>query len=392
MDWNFDEIIDRRGTNCVKCDLNKAIFGREDIIPLWVADMDFLTPKFITEKLRERTQHSIFSYSFRDNEFYQSIIDWVERRHNWKIKKEWICFSPGIVPALNFSTLSYTDINDSIIIQTPVYPPFYTSVQNHNRRLVCNELVQRDGRWEMDFDALEKQIDSTTKMIVLCNPHNPVGRAWTKEELQTFAEICINNDLTIVSDDIHCDLTLPGNTYIPLASINEEIAQRTVTCIAPSKTFNVAGLATSAIIIPDEERRNAFLKTIQDLHIENGNIFGTIASTEAFKHGDEWLDALMQYIDDNAKYVCSFLNERIPEIIPSKLEATFLMWLDCRKLGMKGKALKDFFVWKAGVGLNEGSEFGQNGEGFMRLNIATPRAVLQQALLNIEKAIKQIRQ
>ena len=229
-------------------------------------------------------------------------------------------------------------------------------------------------------------------MIVLCNPHNPVGRAWTKEELQTFAEICINNDLTIVSDDIHCDLTLPGNTYIPLASINEEIAQRTVTCIAPSKTFNVAGLATSAIIIPDEERRNAFLKTIQDLHIENGNIFGTIASTEAFKHGDEWLDALMQYIDDNAKYVCSFLNERIPEIIPSKLEATFLMWLDCRKLGMKGKALKDFFVWKAGVGLNEGSEFGQNGEGFMRLNIATPRAVLQQALLNIEKAIKQIRQ
>lgn len=392
MDWNFDERIDRQGTNCVKCDLNKAIFGREDIIPLWVADMDFLTPKFITEKLRERTQHGIFSYSFRDDDFFQSIIDWVRRRHNWKIKKEWICFSPGIVPALNFSTLSYTSIDDSIIIQTPVYPPFHTAASDHNRRLVCNELIEADGGWKMDFNALEEQIDSTTKMMILCNPHNPVGRAWTREELEMLADICVRHNLTVISDDIHCDLIIPGHEHIFFASISEEMAQRTITCIAPSKTFNVAGLATSAIIIPDEEKRKAFLKTTEALHITYGNIFGTIASTEAFKHGDEWLDALMRYIGDNAKFVRDFLSEKVPEIVPSKLEATFLMWLDCRKLGMTGQELKDFFVWKAGVGMNEGSEFGKNGEGFMRLNIATPRSVLQEALSKIETAIKEIRE
>jgi cystathionine beta-lyase len=391
MRWNFDEPVGRKGTSCLKHDLAAKVFGKEDIIPLWVADMDFKTPGFILDKFQERIDHGVFGYTYRDDNYYQSIIDWMDRRHQWKIKKEWISFSPGIVSALNFAILTFTEPGDSIIVQTPVYPPIFSSVLAHNRNLIINQLTNNKGRWEMDIDSFEASIDNNTKMFLLTSPHNPVGRVWSKEELGKITDICLKNNILILSDDIHCDLLLPGNKHIPIATLSDEIANQSITCIAPSKTFNVAGLSTSAIIIPNGEIRKKFKDTIKNLHVTDGNLFGSIALTEAFTYGDEWLDALMDYIAGNMKFVTDFLAERIPEIIPSSLEATFLMWLDCRSLNLSDDGLKTLFVDQAGVGMNMGSSFGKGGEGFMRMNIGTQRIVIEKALIRIEKAVASLK-
>jgi cystathionine beta-lyase len=387
MGWNFDEPVSRKGTSCLKYDLAAEVFGKEDIIPLWVADMDFKTPDFILDKFRERIKHGVFGYTYRDDEYYQSIIDWMERRHQWKIKKEWILFTPGVVSALNFAKLTFTGPGDSIIVQTPVYPPVFSSVSAHNRNLIINQLTNDNGRWKMDVDSFEASITGNTKMFILTSPHNPVGRVWSKEELGRIADICLKNNILILSDDIHCDLLLPGNRHTPIATLGDEIADLSITCTAPSKTFNVAGLSTSAIIIPNGEIRKKFKEMAKNLHVSNGNLFGSIALTEAFTNGDEWLDALMDYIAGNMKFVSDFLADRIPEIVPSSLEATFLMWLDCRSLNLSDEGLKTLFVDKAGVGMNMGSNFGRGGEGFMRMNIGTQRAVIEKALTRIEKAV-----
>ncbi len=391
MMWNFDEPVDRKGTSCLKHDLAAKVFGKEDIIPLWVADMDFKAPGFILDKLRERVNHGVFGYTFRDDRYHQSIIGWMGRRHQWNIKQEWISFSPGIVSAINFAILTFTKPGDSIIVQTPVYPPIFSSVTAHDRKLTINQLKNNNGRWEMDTDAFEASITSDTRMFILSSPHNPVGRVWSKEELRRIAEICLKNNILILSDDIHCDLLLPGNKHIPLATLGNDIADITITCVAPSKTFNVAGLSTSAIIIPNEELRTSFQNTTKNLHITDGNLFGAIAFTEAFENGDGWLDALMEYIAGNEKFVAGFFNERMPEIIPVRNEATFLMWLDCRSLGLSDKGLNALFVDQAGVGMNPGSSFGKGGEGFMRMNIGTPKSVLEKALTRIEKAVASLK-
>jgi cysteine-S-conjugate beta-lyase len=391
MRWNFDEPVEREGTNCVKYDLRLETFGKKDIIPMWVADMDFKTPEFIIDKLRSRLQHEIMGYSFRPDEFYNSISRWVEKRHGWKVDKEWICFCPGIVPALNLSTLTFTRPGDSIIVQPPVYTPFFSAVETHGRNIVYNQLIEKDGKWSMDLESLSASVSESTKMIIISNPHNPVGRAWSRQELEALAAICLKNNILILSDEIHCDLVLPGYSHTPVASISDAIAEITVTCLAPSKTFNLAGLSTSTLIIPNHVLRKYFNRKIESLHIGNGNIFGTVASISAYSEGEEWLDQLMEYLAKNVEFVTNFCRENIPEIIPVRSEATYMIWLDCRKLGMSGKELQDFFVGKAAIGMNEGSSFGPGGEGFMRMNIGTTMQIITRAMEQIEKAVKSIR-
>lgn len=391
MRWNFDEEVKREGSDSIKYDLRYETFGRKDVIPMWVADMDFKTPDFIINKLKDRMQHEIFGYSFRPPEYYFSIVKWLHKRHNWKIDKDWICFSPGIVPALNLCTLAFTRPGDSIIVQPPVYFPFFSAVESHGRNLAYNSLTEKDGKWTMDYDSLISVVDETTKMIILSNPHNPVGRAWTREELGKLAEICLKKNILILSDEIHCDLVFPEFVHTPVASLSEEIAEITVTCIAPSKTFNLAGLSTSSMIISNPVLRKYFNRKIESLHIGNGNIFGTITSIAAYSEGHEWLDSLLSYLEDNIKYVQKYCYEMIPEIIPCETEATYMIWLDCRKLSMSGKELQDFFVNKAGIGMNEGSTFGPGGEGFMRMNIGTTRQTVTKALEHIEKAVEALR-
>ena len=389
--WNFDEPDRREGTDCIKYDRREEIFGVKNIIPMWVADMDFNTPDFVVESLQKRLKHEIFGYSFRPDEYYVSMINWLKSRHNWNVEKDWISFCPGIVPALNFCTLAYTQPGDSIIVQPPVYFPFFSAAESHGRKLIYNKLIESEGKSVMDYNSLVSGIDSKTRMIFISNPHNPVGRVWTPEELNNLADICLNNNILMISDEIHCDLVLPGFTHYPLASLSEKIAAKTVTLIAPSKTFNLAGLSTSSVIIPDPSLRKSFNRIVDNLHVGNGNIFGTIASISAYTNGHKWLDALLDYIDHNVEFVKDYCREMIPEIIPIQPEATYMIWLDCRKFAMTGKELQNFFVTKAGVGMNEGSTFGPGGEGFMRMNLGATHNTVMKAMEQIEKAVESIR-
>ncbi len=389
--WNFDEPAKREGTNCIKYDLRQETFGVKDAIPMWVADMDFNTPDFVVKSLQERLNHEIYGYSLRPPEYYSSIIDWLNCRHNWKVEKEWISFCPGIVPALNFCTLAFTQPGDSIVVQPPVYFPFFSAVESHGRKLIYNRLIESEGKWVMDYDSLITGIDDKTRMIMISNPHNPIGRVWTPEELIRLTDICVKKNILIISDEIHCDLILPGFNHTPVAKLSEKVAENTITCIAPSKTFNLAGLSTSSVIISNPVLRKSFNRIVENLHIGNGNIFGTIASIAAYTHGHKWLDALLDYVDHNIDFVEDYFRKMIPEIIPVQPEATYMIWLDCRKFGMTGKELQNFFIHKAGVGMNEGSTFGPGGEGFMRMNIATTHQTVMKAMEQIEKAVSSLR-
>jgi cystathionine beta-lyase len=390
MKWNFDEAPGREGTDCVKYDLRKETFGTEKIIPMWVADMDFKTPDFIVDALRSRLEHEIYGYSFKPDIYFNSIINWLQTRHGWHIKKEWICFSPGIVPALNFCTLAFTQPGDSIIVQPPVYFPFFTAVEPHGRTLVYNQLVEKNGEWNIDFDGLKNCINKKTRMLIFSNPHNPLGKVWKKDELIELAEICNSNNILILSDEIHSDLVLPGNKHYPVARLGKKFADNTVTCIAPSKTFNLAGMSTSSVIISNPDHRAAFNKIVGGLHVGSGNIFGTVASSAAYSTGHQWVEELLQYLQYNVDYVIDYFHKKIPLIKPLVPEATFMIWLDCRSLQMSGKELNDFFITRAGVGMNEGSVFGPGGEGYMRMNIGCPKSVVNKAMGNIEKAINSL--
>ena len=391
MSWNFDAPVSREGTDCIKYDLRKETFGVEDVIPMWVADMDFKTPDFIVTALQKLLNHEIYGYSFRPAEYFQSIIDWFSSRHSWQIEKEWISFCPGIVPALNLCTLAFTQPGDSIIVQSPVYFPFFSAVEGHDRKLILNRLKESDGKWEMDLESLVESIEGRTKMIIISNPHNPVGRAWSPEELNELSEICIKRNILILADEIHCDLVLPGFKHTSIPGLSENVAERTITAISPSKTFNLAGLSTSSVIIPDPGLRKSFNRIIDSLHLGNGNIFGTVASIAAYSQGHSWLADLLEYVDQNVDFVVEYCRRMIPEIVPVQPEATYMIWLDCRKLGMQGKELQKFFITQAGIGMNEGTTFGPGGEGFMRMNLATTHTMVIKAMEQIEKAVSSIR-
>lgn len=387
MTYNFDEPVDRQGTSSVKFDLRKDVFGKEDVIPMWVADMDFKTPPFIIEAIKKRLDHEILGYTVRRKEYFSSIAEWVKRRYSWNIETDWISFSPGIVPAVNMSVLAFTSPGDGVIIQPPVYFPFFPAVQDHDRLLISNPLIEVDGKWTFDLDDLNRKAEQGAKMIILSNPHNPVGRAWTKYELSALAAICLKNNILILSDEIHSDLVLPGHHHTPVASLSDEIADITLTCIAPSKTFNLAGMATSSVIISNSEIRAKYDRMVEKLHIGMGNLLGAEASIAAYTHGDEWLGQLLVYINNNAEFVVDFCRENLPVIKPVMPEATYMIWLDCRQMGMNPEELNRFFIEKAGLGLNEGSTFGSGGNGYMRMNLACPIDTVREAMRRLRDAV-----
>ena len=380
MTYNFDEIIERHNTASIKYDLLSTIFGKEDVLPMWVADMDFRTPDFVLEAIRERAEHEILGYSIRTDAYFDSLIKWLKRRHNWEIQKEWVAFSPGIVPALNMAVLAFTQPNDKIIVQPPVYFPFFGAVKDHNRELMHNPLIMRDGRYHMDYDNLEKLCRDGASMLILCNPHNPAGNAWTPDELKKMADICLKYNVLMVSDEIHSDLVNRGFKHTVLASLSPEISAQTVTMVAPSKTFNLAGLSTASVVIENPELYAKFVKTLDTLHIGMGNVFGNVATEAAYTHGDEWLDQLLDYIDGNIQYVMDFAEANLPQLKVIRPEATYMVWIDFSKLGLSDEELNNFVINKAGLGLNQGIQFGSGGEGYMRMNLACPRSLVEEGM------------
>lgn len=390
MKYNFDEPIKRENTNCLKYDFRKTYFGTTDVIPMWVADMDFRIAPQISDALKERTKHDVYGYALKPKSFYTAIVNWMQRRHKWEIKADQISFSPGIVPALSFSIHAYTKPGDEVIMFTPVYPPFlYLPVEN-GRRLITSELKLNHNKYTIDFEDFEKKITTRTKMLFLCNPHNPVGRVWTKEELKRVAEICIKKNVIIIADEIHSDLIMPGFCHIPTASISNEIAAQTVTFMAPSKTFNLASLSSSEAIIQNKQLKHEFDVVINNFHIGMGNVFGIVATEAAYNHGDEWLDELITYLWDNYLYLKDYFEKHIQRIKVVPLEGTYLVWLDCRELKLSQKELRKFFIEKAKVGLNDGDNFGSGGKGFMRINIAATRQTITKAMKQIETAVNKL--
>jgi cysteine-S-conjugate beta-lyase len=385
--YNFDEIIDRKNTLCIKWDYTKEFLGEADVLPMWVADMDFKTPDFIVNAIKERTNHEIFGYSMRPPGYYQSIVDWVRDRHAWKIEKDWIVFSPGVVPAVNLAVLAFTQPGDEIIVQPPVYFPFFTAVTDHHRKLIYNQLRLESGSYSMGFDDLRKKISSKTKMIIISNPHNPVGRAWTKKELNELAQICFKNKILILSDEIHSDLVFKPNRHCVMAKLSDEIADHTLTMMAPSKTFNLAGMSTSSVIISNPELRSNFKGMLDKLHLGLGNIFGAVASEAAYTFGSNWLDQMLDYVKGNVDYVDDFLKSQLPQIKMIQPEATYMVWLDFRDLKLSRKELNELILKKAKLGLNDGEVFGLGGEGFQRMNLACPRSYVEMAMNQLKAAV-----
>lgn len=389
MKYDFGQVHTRLNTDSLKWDKTERLFGDKDILPMWIADMDFRCPTPVIEQLVSRAEHGIFGYTARSSDYFQSFVDWVERRHQWQIKKEWIRCSPGILTALSMIVQTFTEPGDKVVIQPPVYHPFPDVVQKNNRELVHNPLVFKNGRYEMDYEDLLSKIDPAVKMIILCNPHNPVGRVWTREELERLGKICAEHNILVVSDEAHFDLIHSGYRHTPFASISEEFALGSITCTAPSKTFNLAGLQMSNMIIADQEKRRTFTKMLDQLHLNLSNTFGIVATESAYRHGDEWLDQCMSYLGDNLVFLTDFIQTHMKEIKVIQPEGTYLVWLDCRELGMDAKSLEQFFRQEAKVAFDEGYKFGPGGEGFTRVNIACPRSVLEEGLNRMARAIQQ---
>lgn len=387
MKYNFNQIIDRIDSQAVKYEVRKAYFGRKDIIPLWVADMDFATPKCVREAIIERANHEIYGYSVKPDSYFLAIQNWLKNRHKWEISKKHISFSPGVVPGLVLCIHAFTNPGDKIIIQTPVYFPFFSSIEENNREILLNPLKENKGYYEMDFDDLKSKIDKKTKMILLSSPHNPVGRVWKKEELDELVDICSANNILIISDEIHSDLVFQASGHIPLASISEKAKQQTITFMAPSKTFNIAGLSTSFVIIENEILLKKYNQILNAFHLAGGNLFGIIATEAAYNKGSEWLDQLLQYIELNIDFVSEFFAQHLPMLKFKKPEGTYLLWIDFKALNFGDEELKDFLVHKAGIGLNAGTIFGENGSGFMRMNVACPRVLLEKALDQLKVAV-----
>ena len=388
MKYNFDEVIDRRDTNAVKLERCKALFGTEDVLPLWVADMDFRTPDFIIDAIQKRLEHPILGYTMPSKSFYSASISWIKEHHDWNIQRDWFGFLPGIVPGLSFAVQSLTKPGDEIIVQPPVYYPFFHVIEKNHRVLVQNQLKEDNGKFVMDFDDLEKKFTSKTKLFILCNPHNPGGRVWTIDELQRFAAICEKHQVTIVSDEIHADMVLPGKTkHTPLATVSAWSEQNTVTFMAPTKVFNMPGLISSGYIIPNAELRHRFVEFLEASEMNSGNMFAYTAAVAAYENGDEWRKQMLDYVQGNIDFVADFLKKNVPQIKPMIPEASFLVWLDCKDLGMETDELHKFFSLKAGLGLNKGTIFGPGGEYHLRLNVACSRSILEKAMKQLKEAV-----
>lgn len=385
--YDFDQEIDRKNTNSVKVDSLQDVFGNANLIPLWVADMDFLSPPEITEAMKLRVEHGVFGYVRPDEAYYSSIINWLKNRHDWSVGKEEITFIPGVVKGLAFAIDEFTNEDDKIIIQPPVYHPFKNTIEGLKRICVSNPLILEDGQYRMDFDNLREVVKSGCKMLILCNPHNPAGRVWTRNELRELAEICFDNEILVISDEIHSDLVLPSYKHIPFATLSDNAAQNCITLMAPSKTFNIAGIVSSFAVVENKELRKRYFKYLDARHLGDGTIFGYIAAQYAYQYGEEWLYQVITYIQNNIEFVDNYLKQNIPQIKAIIPEASFLIWLDCRDLNLTQHELESFFIQKANLALNSGTIFGEEGKGFMRLNVGCPQSTLRKALDNLKKAV-----
>lgn len=384
--FNFDELINRASTGSLKYDARESLFGRADIIPMWVADMDFAIPPAVTEALNKRAKHPIIGYTGFPESLYDAIIDWFKRRHDWVIERDWIMMSPGVVPSLHAAALALTKPNDSIIVQPPVYFPFFSAVNNTGRSLIENTLVLDNYRYKIDFSHLETCAKKAS-MLLLCSPHNPVGRVWQQDELESILSIANEHNLIVFSDEIHADIVYPESQHLPLSKLAGN-AENIITAVAPSKTFNIAGLNLSAIIVPSEAHRKSLHKAYETLHVSAANPFSIVAFETAYKNGEEWLDALLIYLNETRDFVINYFKMHLSQLKPIAPEGTYLIWLDCRALGLNDHALKQFFIEEAGLGLSPGTLFGEGGSGFMRMNIAAPKSLVFTALKNISKALR----
>ena len=390
MRYDFDAYLDRRNTSSLKCDFCELEYGLKDIIPMWVADMDLPAPQPVVEAIKKRAEHPAYGYTLNPASYWESIIRWMRVRHGWDVRREWLSMSPGVVPALNLCVQAFSRPGDKVVIQTPVYHPFFSAIENNGRHVVRNPLTVKNDRYLMDYEDLEKRIDGRTRMLILCSPHNPVGRVWTREEIGRLGGICVRKDLIVVSDEIHGDLVFSGHRHVPTASVSLELAERTITCMAPSKTFNVAGLSTSVVIASNPRLLGLFDNQAETTGLTFANTFGVVALEAAYTHGEEWLNQLLPYLETNMDFTAAFFEARVPKIRFLRSEGTYLALLDCRALGMDQAALNDFFLRKAGVLFDQGTIFGEELRGFERMNLACPRSVLKQALERIERAVGEL--
>ena len=389
--YNFDEIIDRSGSLDFKhCAMMKT-WGRDDLLPLWVADMDFATPDFIIEALHKRLDNRILGYTSMPENYWSIVGRWIESHHGWQVENEWMSYVPGIVKGIGLVVNYFTKPGDKVIIQPPVYHPFRLVPQGNGRKIVYNPLLMHeDGHYTMDFEGLEKVIDNECRLLILCNPHNPGGICWDRNTLQRLAEICFKHNIIVISDEIHCDMALFGHKHIPFASVSDEAAAISISFGAPSKTFNIAGVVSSYVIIPNVDLRKGFFGWLDANEFNDATMFAVIATMQVFTKGEEWRKQMLSYIESNVVYVENYCKQNISKIKPLRPEASFLIWLNCRDLGLNHEQLNNLFVEKAHLALNDGEMFGIGGDGFMRLNIGTPRSILQKALKQLAEAVKEI--
>jgi len=388
LKYNFDINMERRGTNCEKWDFLEEEFGKKDLLALWVADMDFPAPPEVLEALHKKIDEGALGYPIAPDSLLKAINDWQKNRHGWEIGKEAVTWAPGVVAGLAFSIMAYTKPGDGVIIQTPVYPPFYATISESGRRIVKNPLKREKDRYVMDLESLEKLVTPTCRTLILCSPHNPVARVWTREELEALSELAERKDMIIISDEIHQDLVYSDAKHMSIASLSEEMSSRTVTFVAPSKTFNIAGMNSSVALIPDEKLRARYVSVLNRLHLSSLSILGLTAMETAYGKCAGWLDELMAYLEENRNFTEKFVRERMPKAKMDHPEGTYIFWIDFRGYGFNSETLMDLLVNEAGVALNNGRNFGTEGDGFARINIGTNREMLKKALEKIAKALE----
>ena len=388
MSYNFDKIIDRTGSGDLKHCVLKERYGRDDLLPLWVADMDFETPEFITDALRKRLEHSLFGYTVVPEELWSTIIRWIADHHRWQVEREWLTYIPGIVKGIGMAINVFVKDDEKVIIQPPVYHPFRLTPQGNGRKVVFNPLKEKpDGGYEMDFEQLAEVADKKCRLLILSNPHNPAGICWDADTLRRLAHFCYEHNLIVISDEIHSDMALFGNRHIPFATVSDKAAQISITFGAPSKTFNIAGIVSSYAIVPNPTLRRRFFTWLEANELNDPPLFAPIATIAAYQNGEQWRRQMLAYVEENIRFVEDYCLENIPAVKPLRPQASFLVWLDCRALGLNHEQLIDLFVNRAHLALNDGEMFGQGGEGFVRLNVGTPRAILKQALEQLKRAI-----
>lgn len=398
MAYDFDKVINRRGTHSYKWDRLKDVYGNPDLLALWVADMDWETPSFIKDALRKQLDETpVLGYTADPDEWWPTTLKWIKDHHQWDVKREWITYIPGIVKGIGMVINVFLKEDEKVIVQPPIYHPFYLTPQGNNREVVWNPLIpiyNEEGNlvtYKMDFDNLAEVCDDKCRLLILANPHNPCGITWDKETLQRLAHFAKEHNLIVISDEIHCDMALYGNKHIPFATVSDEAADVSITFSAPTKTFNMAGVVSSWAVVVNDELRNKFFHWLEASELCEATMFAPVATVAAFTHGEEWRKEMLSYVEGNIDFIIDYCKQYIPQIHPVRPQASYLLWLDCRGLGITHPELIDLFEKKAGLALNQGAMFGKEGEGFMRLNVGCPRATLQQALEQLRKAVEELK-